>query len=106
MAATSVDCMFLYEGVWVLRAVKLDDKAFGVNLRGRTSLPIQLELTKLPLKLAKINDSTRMVFPVIAKVLGGKFSDVRNFGKIIYSFFAPSIPTKAMEQSFSGASCR
>ena len=73
MAATSIDCMNIYEGVWALCAVKLDDKASGLNLWGRTSLPIKLELMKLPLKLA-INDSTR-VFPVIAKVLGGKFSD-------------------------------
>ena len=36
MAATSVDCMYMYD-VWALCAVKLDDKASGVNLRGRTS---------------------------------------------------------------------
>ena len=32
MAAMSVNCMHMYEGVWVLCAVKLDDKASGVNL--------------------------------------------------------------------------
>ena len=65
MAAMSVDCMYMYEGVWALCAVKLDDKAFGVIYRGRTSLPIEFELTKLPLKRV-------CLFPVIAKVLGGK----------------------------------
>ena len=63
----------MYEGVWVLCAVKLDDKASAVNLRGRTSFPIELELTKLPLKLA-INDSTRMCFPCHRKSPWGKIS--------------------------------
>ena len=47
MVATSVDFMYMYEGVWVFCAVKLNDKASGVNLRSHTSLPIELELTKL-----------------------------------------------------------
>ena len=55
----SFDCIHMYEGVWVLCAVRLDDKASGVHLRGRSSFPIELELTKLLLKLA-IDDSTRM----------------------------------------------
>ena len=65
MAATSVDCMYMYEGVWALCAIKLDDKASGVNLQGRTSLSIELELTTARVCL----------YPVIAKVLGGKFPD-------------------------------
>ena len=73
MAASSVDCMYMYQGVWVVCAVKLDDKASGVNLRGRTFLPIELELTKLPLKL-EINDSTRMCFPWHCKSPWGKIS--------------------------------
>ena len=71
MAATNVDCMNMYNGVWALCAVKLDDE--GVNFRGRTSLPMELELTKLPLKLP-INDSTRMCFPCIRKSPWGKIS--------------------------------
>ena len=53
--------------------LSLTIKASGVNLRGRTSLPIELELTKLPLKLA-INDSTRMCFPCHRKSPWGKIS--------------------------------
>ena len=37
MAVTSIDCMHMYEDVSVLCAIKLDDKASGVNLQGRTS---------------------------------------------------------------------
>ena len=44
--------MHIYEVVWFLCAVKLDDKASGVNLRGRTSFRIEVELRKLTLKLA------------------------------------------------------
>ena len=73
MAATSVDCMYMCEGVSALCAVKLNDKASGVNLWGRTSLPIELELAKLPLKLA-INYSTRMCFPCHRKSPWGKIS--------------------------------
>ena len=73
IAVTSVDCMCIYEGVCVLCAVKLDDKASAVNLRGRPSFPIELELTKLPFKLA-INDSTRMCFPGHRKRPSGKIS--------------------------------
>ena len=67
----SVNCMYMYEAVWVLCAVKLDDKTSGVNLRGRTSLPIELELTKLPLKLAII---ASMCFPCHHKSPWGKIS--------------------------------
>ena len=80
--------MHMYEGVWVLCAVKLDDKASGVNLRGRFSFPIELELTKLPLKLA-IDDSTRMFSPSSQKSLGEHLPTIMlitdefvgNFGK-------------------------
>ena len=58
-------------GVFV--PLSLTIKASGVNLRGRTSLPIELELTKLPLKLA-INDSTRLCFPWHRKSPWGKIS--------------------------------
>ena len=67
------DCMYMYEGVWDLCAVKLDDKASGVNLRVRTSFPIELELTKLPFKFA-INNSTRKCFPCHRKSPWGKIS--------------------------------
>ena len=55
MAATShgvvAGMMHMYEVSCCLCAVKLDDKASRINVRGRSSCPIETELTKLPLKL-------------------------------------------------------
>ena len=71
MAATShgiaVRKMHMYEVFCVLCAVKLDDKASRINVRGRSSFPIETELRKLPLKLA-INDNTRLCFPRLCKL--------------------------------------
>ena len=50
-----VDSMHMYEVAWVLCAVKLDNKASGVNLWGCTSFLIEVEL-----KLV-IDFSTHMV---------------------------------------------
>ena len=67
----------MYEVFCVLCAVKLDDKASRVNVRGRSSFPIEVELRKLPLKLA-IDDKHSFVFSLSSqakeeKVLRGKF---------------------------------
>lgn len=51
----------------VLCALKLDDKASRINVRGRSSFPIETELRKLPLKFA-IDDNTRLCFPCLRKL--------------------------------------
>ena len=55
MAATShgvvAGMMHMYEVSCCLCAVKLDDKASRINVRGGSSCLIETELTKLPLKL-------------------------------------------------------
>ena len=75
-----VDGMHMHEVVCVLCAVNLDDKASRVNVRGRTSFPIEVELRKLPLKLV-IDDSTRVCFPCFRK-LKKKKSLEENFATI------------------------
>ena len=54
-----VDCIHMYQVVWVLCPIKLDIEASGVNLLGHTSFSIELELMKLPLKLS-VDDSMLM----------------------------------------------
>ena len=67
MVATShenvVGKMHMYEVFCVLCAAKLDVKASRINVRGRSSFPIETELRKLPLKLA-IDDNTRLCLGV------------------------------------------
>ena len=67
MAATShenvVGKMHMYEVFCVLCAANLDDKASRINVRGRSSFPIETELRKLPLKLA-MDDKTRLCLGV------------------------------------------
>lgn len=69
MAATSHENLTgqtnMYEVFCVLCAVKLDDKASRINVRGRSSFPIETELRNLPLKLA-IDDNTGLCFPCLA----------------------------------------
>ena len=105
MAATShgiaVGKMHMYEVFCVLCAVKLDDKASRINVRGRSSFPIETELRKLPLKLA-IDDNTRLCFPCLRKLKKKKSLEenfaaaseeiVRNYGKDIKPMdFVPSL---------------
>ena len=71
MAAAShgivVGKMHMYEVVCVLCTVKLEDKASRINVRGRSSFPIETELRKLSLKLS-IDDNTRLCFPCLRKL--------------------------------------
>ena len=71
MAATShgvmAGKMHMYEVSCVLCAVKLDNKACGINVRGCFSFPIETELRKLSLKLA-IDDNTRFCFASLCKL--------------------------------------
>ena len=120
MAATShgivVEKMHMYEVFCVLCAVKLDDKASRINVRGRSSFPIETELRKLPLKLA-IDDNTRLCFPCLRK-LKKKKSLVENFAaaseEITRNYvkdikptdFVPlfaSTPTKSAQRSIVGS---
>ena len=68
MAATShgvvAGMMHMYEVSCALCAVELDDKAPRINVRGRSSFPIESELRKLPVKFA-IGDNTRLCFPCL-----------------------------------------
>jgi len=67
LAATShenvVRKMHMYKVFCVLCAAKLDNKASRINVRGRSSFPIETELRKLPLKLA-IDDNARLCLGV------------------------------------------
>ena len=119
MAATShglvAGKMHMYEVFCVLCAVKLDDKASRINVRGRSSFPIEVELRKLPLKLA-IDDNTRLCFPCLRKLkkkksLEENFAAVteeitRNCGKNTKpTDFVPlfaSTPTKSAQTSNVG----
>ena len=119
MAATShglvAGKMHMYEVFCVLCAVKLDDKASRINVRGRSSFPIEVELRKLPLKLA-IDDNTRLCFPCLRKLkkkksLEENFAAVteeitRNCGKDTKpTDFVPlfaSTPTKSAQTSNVG----
>ena len=119
MAATShenvVGKMHMYEVFCVLCAAKLDDKASRINVRGRSSFPIETELRKLPLKLA-IDDNTRLCFPCLRKLKKKKSLEenfaaaseeiMRNYGKAIKpTDFVPSFtstPTKSAETSVVG----
>ena len=104
MAAAShgivVGKMHMYEVVCVLCAVKLEDKASRINVRGCSSFPIETELRKLPLKLA-IDDNTRLCFPCLRKLKKKKSLEenfaavseeiVRNYGKDLKAMdFVPS----------------
>ena len=84
MAATShglvAEKMHMYEVFCVLCAVKLDDKASRINVRGRSSFPIEVELRKLPIELA-IDDNTRLCFPCLRK-LKKKKSLEENFAAV------------------------
>ena len=119
MAATShglvVGKMHMYEVFCVLCAVKLDDKASRINVRGRSSFPIEVELRKLPLKLA-IDDNTRLCFPCLRKLKKKKSLEenfaaiseeiVRSNGKVTkHTDFVPlstSTPTKSAQSSIVG----
>jgi len=119
MAATShgvvAGMMHMYEVSCVLCAVKLDDKASRINVRGRSSFPVESELRKLPAKLA-IDDNTRLCFPCLRKLKKKKSLEenlavaseeiMRNYGKEFrptdfVSSFA-STPTKSAQTSVAG----
>ena len=59
--------MHMYEVLCVLCAVKLEDKASRINVRGRSTFPIEAELRKLQLNVA-IDDSSRVCFPCLRKL--------------------------------------
>ena len=119
MAATShgvvAGMMHMYEVSCLLCAVKLDDKASRINVRGRSSFPIETELRKLPLKLA-IDDNTRLCFPCLRKLKKKKSLEenfaaaseeiMRNYGKdLTPTDFVPSFastPTKSAQTSIVG----
>ena len=71
MAATSHGSvhggMHIHEVVCVLCAVNLEDKGSRVNVRGRTSFPIENELRKLPMNVA-VDENSRICFPCLRKL--------------------------------------
>lgn len=107
--------MHMYEVSCVLCAVKLDDKASRINVRGRSYFPIESELRKLPVKLA-IDHNTRLCFPCLRQLKKKKSLEenlaavseeiMRNYGKDIRpTDFVPSFastPTKSAQTSIVG----
>ena len=116
MAATSHGSvhggMHIHEVVCVLCAVKLEDKGSRVNVRGRTSFPIENELRKLPMNVA-VDENSRICFPCLGKLKKRKSLEeqfaatteelVQNHGNVIRrKEFEPSFastPTKSKQLS-------